>query len=135
MTEEKNKSLHPISLTLCETYRGLCEQEHIPFLLLDKQIENLDSIVKTVYSSYFGAPRFLTDHDKAVAFFYFIIKDHPVTDGNKRLAVLWLQFFCSTIPISISEVFIELDVLAVLVEKSPSEIQMDVLRLLKKMIF
>lgn len=36
----------------------------------------------------FGVERYATVEEKIVAYLYFIIKNHPFTDGNKRTAVL-----------------------------------------------
>ena len=87
MIEGKNKSLHPISELLSEAYNSLFRKGEVSFPLHDIQVENIDSVVKTVHAEYFGFVRFKTPEEKASAYFCFIIKDHPVVDGNKRLAV------------------------------------------------
>jgi prophage maintenance system killer protein len=88
----------------------------VVFRLHDSQIQKIDSIVKTVNSSYYGLPRFKTPEEKAAAYFCFIIKGHPVTDGNKRLSVLWLEIFTDSmeIPLQLPS-SITLDILAVTV--------------------
>ena len=119
MTEERKKSLHPISETLCKVYNSFVRKGEVSFPLHDLQIQKIDSIVKTVHASYFGPARFKTREEKAAAYFCLIIKGHPVVDGNKRLAVVWLEIFCDAfeLPISLSS-SLTLDVLAVSVEKS-----------------
>lgn len=117
MTEEKRKLLHPTSEVLVEAYKALQEKEEVSFAVHDEQIYKLDSIVKTVNAEYFGFVRFPTDKDKASAYLCFIIKDHPMTDGNKRLAVLWLDIFCQARELKIKE-DVKLDELAVGVEKT-----------------
>ena len=116
MTEEKRKSLHPTSEILVSTYNLLFERKEVSFPIHDRQILALDSIVKTVNAEYFGFVRFPTNKDRAAAYFCFIIKNHPVTDGNKRLAVLWLDIFSNTVGLEIKK-YIKLDELAVGVEK------------------
>lgn len=85
MIEERKKSLHPISVVLCEIYEVLASKGEISFALYDEQIDKIESVVKTAEASYFGVTRFPQPEEKAAAYFCLIIKDHPVTDGNKRL--------------------------------------------------
>jgi len=66
----------------------------VQFPLHDEHREAIDSVVKTVNANYFGVQRFSAPVDRAVAYLCLIIKDHPVTDGNKRLAVLWFRIYC-----------------------------------------
>lgn len=117
MTEEKKQSLHPISKSLCRAYKLLQQKREVFFVLEDVHIEKLDTIVKTIYGTYFGFTRFPTYEDKAVGFFVLIIKDHPVTDGNKRLAVLWLEILCDACSLKMNLEKISLDKLAVSVEQ------------------
>ncbi len=117
MTEEKKQSLHPISKSLCRTYNLLQEKREVFFALKDASIDKLDTIVKTIYGTYFGFTRFPTDEDKAVGFFCLIIKDHPVTDGYKRLALLWLEILCDACGLKMNLEKISLDKLAVSIEQ------------------
>ncbi len=119
MTEEKKKSLHPISRILCTVYNDLYENKEVFFVLQDIQADNIDTIVKTVEGTWFGVTRFTTPEEQATAYFCLIIKDHPLVDGNKRLAVLWLEIYCKTfsLPIVLPK-DMTLDVLAVTVEKT-----------------
>ena len=118
MTEEKKQSLQPISRALCVAYNLLIQRGEVSFELQDQQAENFDIITKTVFARYFGFTRFPTNEEKAVAYFCLIIKDHPVTDGNKRLAVLWLTIFCDVCNLKMNLEKISLDVLAVSVEQT-----------------
>jgi prophage maintenance system killer protein len=114
MTEERKKLLHPFSRALLNAYNKLLESGEVYFPAYDHQIEKLDTIVNTVEGSVFGLEKFPTLQDKVAAYFCFIIKDHPMTDGNKRLAVLWLEIMCNVLDLQISEK-LPLDVLAVTV--------------------
>jgi len=96
---------------------------------------NIDSVVKTVNSNFFGHARFPDPEDKASAYFCLIIKDHPFTDGNKRTAVLWLEVFCELHNIEIqSNDTIGLDVIAISVEKSKLPIE-DIIKMTKRILF
>jgi hypothetical protein len=86
--------MHPISALLCEAYDRLFAGGEVQFPLHEKQRSAIDTIVKTVNASYFGIVRFPTPEQRAVAYLCYIIKNHPVTDGNKRLAVLWFEVYC-----------------------------------------
>lgn len=119
MTEEKNTSLHPISALLCETYQKLVDKGEVSFPLHDAQIQKIDSVVKTVHANYFDFARYPLSEDIAAAYFTFIIKDHPVTDGNKRLAVLMLELCCIAFELTLSlPEGMTIDQLAVSVEQS-----------------
>lgn len=135
MTEAKKTSMHPISEVLCEAYRLLHEKKQVSFPLHDEQRKKIDTVVKTVNSFYFGLERFPSVEDKAVAYLYLIIKNHPVTDGNKRLSVLWFRVYCTIQKLSPQiRAYDGLDSLAVAIEES--DIKMDlVLEILKEELF
>ena len=84
-----------ISQSLFETYEILLSKGEIFYPLTDLHKRAIDSTVKTVEASYYGHVRFPTFESKAAAYFVFLIKDHDVFDGNKRLAVLWLKTYTS----------------------------------------
>lgn len=93
MIVEKYTSMHPISKTLCETYKSLIEKGQVSFPLTKENMAKIDSAVKTVEQDYYGLQKYNAPGKKAAAFLYYIINDHVVTDGNKRLAVLWLDAY------------------------------------------
>lgn len=96
-------------------YNNLFTQGQVSFQLYDDQIEKIDSVVKTVYSSYFGVTRFPSNEERAAAYYCLIIKDHVVTDENKRLATLWLEVYCNALNLPL-DTSIPPDELAVSVE-------------------
>jgi prophage maintenance system killer protein len=53
--------------------------------------KNVVSICNTVYGEVFGQPLYPTLELQAAYIFYSFIKNHPLTNGNKRMAVI-----CST---------------------------------------
>jgi len=126
--------MHPISELLCETYDELYRRGKVKFPLHNKHRTTLDSIVKTVNSNYFGVERYPTPIDKAVAYLCLIIKDHPVTDGNKRMAVLWFRVYCDAQNLQPSIVSLSLDELAVSIEQE--DLAMDELMdVVKRILF
>lgn len=134
MTEEKKKLLHEVSSLLCQAYNVLIENGHVSFPLHDEQIHKIDTVVKTVYADYFGHISYPTEKDRASAFFCLIIKDHVVTDGNKRLATMWLEIYCNTFSLKISNL-IPLDELAVSVEAEKELTLQELVQTVKFILF
>lgn len=126
MTEERKQSLHSISVVISNLYNTLHSvKKEVAFPLHEIHLQNIDSIVKTVNAAYFGLVRYPTNQEKASAYFCYIIKNHPMTDGNKRLATLWLEVFCSINNLKINP-NLRLDELAITVETEKT-IKMDLL--------
>lgn len=134
MTEEKKQSLHPLSETLISAYSILIEKGEVSFPVNDENIDKIDTIVKTVNEDYFGYVRYPTQEDKAAAYFCLIIKDHPMTDGNKRLAVLWLDIYCTVFNLPLSP-HVQLDQLAVSVEADKNPDVYELSQLVKAILF
>lgn len=126
--------MHPISKILCNTYEELYRRGQVKFPLYDVQRDNIDSVVKTVNATYFGFNRFPTSEDKAVAYLCYLIKDHPVTDGNKRLSLLWFEVYCEVQDLRPMEPPTGWDVLAVSIEKSTTDME-DTMSIVKSIVF
>ena len=125
MTEEKKQSLQATSRILCEAYNLLLAKGEVLFPIEDSHADKLDIIVKTIEGQYFEVSRFDTPEKRAAGYFCLIIKDHPMTDGNKRLAVLWLEIFSDILDLKIAmPPDLTLDTLAVTVV-STSDMDMD----------
>jgi prophage maintenance system killer protein len=133
MTEERKQSLHEISILLCEAYKELLYQGEVAFELGDEHVNKVDSIVKTIYSKYFGVQRFQTLEDKAAAFFCYIIKGHVFPDGNKGMATLWLEIYLNANNLKIANV--PLDVLAVSIEKTNNDTLYETTQIVKEILF
>ena len=127
--------MHPISEALCETYAELHRRGQVSFPLHERQSRALDSIVKTVEASYFGIDRYTTHVDKAVAYLCLIIKDHPVTDGNKRLALLWFRVYCIVHELEPDPAPYTYDQIAVAIEHSKDIPFSDLVELVRKLLF
>lgn len=134
MIKAKKIFMHPISEALCEAYRKLYEKGQVSFPLHEKQRQAIDSVVKTVNANYFGVERFPSPQDKAVAYLYFIIKDHPMTDGNKRLSILWFSVYCKVHKLTPKVSEYGLDVLAVAIEKSDLHVEKS-MEIVKSILF
>lgn len=127
--------MHPISKVLCEAYRKLHEKGQVAFPLHKKQQDAIDGVVKTVNATYFDIERFSSPEDKAVAYLCFIIKNHPVTDGNKRLSILWFQVYCDVHNLDPDiTTYGGLDILAVSIEKSDLEME-TLIEIVKSILF
>ena len=50
--------------------------------------EGLEAILGNIEQTMFGEPLYRSREEKAANLLYFIIKDHPFTDGNKRIGTL-----------------------------------------------
>ncbi len=125
--------MHPISETLCNAYDELYRQGQVKFPLRDKQKHAIDSTVKTVEASYFGIEKYSTPQQKAVAYLCFLIKNHPVVDGNKRLAVLFFSVYCIVNKINPNLSEYSLDQMAVAI--AISDLKMNVLMDAVSMVF
>jgi len=60
---------------------------------MEKTKKNLEGIVGNVFQSVFGEDAYPTVEEKAAHLLYFIVKNHPFNDGNKRtgaFSFVWL---------------------------------------------
>lgn len=53
----------------------------------------LESSINTPFQTYARKPLYRGIFGKAAALFYFMIKDHPFQNGNKRIAIATLLYF------------------------------------------
>jgi prophage maintenance system killer protein/prophage antirepressor-like protein len=61
----------------------------------EREEGSLEKIVGAIYQSYGGKSLYINVKEKASHLFYFVIKDHPFIDGNKRSASLLFILFLS----------------------------------------
>ncbi|MCY3808160.1 MAG: virulence RhuM family protein [Gemmatimonadetes bacterium] len=57
--------------------------------------EILEGILGNVEQTMFGEPVYRTREEKAANLLYFLVKDHPFTDGNKRIGSLLFLLYLS----------------------------------------
>lgn len=61
----------------------------------------LDSILNNIEQTFAGEPLYKTPEEKAAHLLYFVIKDHPFTDGNKRIGCFMFLLFLKSQNISV----------------------------------
>lgn len=62
--------------------------------LFGQEVDNkLDSIIGTIYQTYGSDELYQSVEEKAAHLLYFVIKDHPFIDGNKRIGSLLFLYF------------------------------------------
>jgi death-on-curing protein len=64
-----------------------------PIDILNRYPGILESILDMPKQTVFGGDAYPSVFDKAVCYFYFIIKDHPFMNGNKRIAIVATYVF------------------------------------------
>lgn len=65
----------------------------------------LDSILNTIEQTFGGDPLYKTVEEKSAKLIYFMIKDHPFTDGNKRIGCFMFLLYLKSqsMPIKLNE--------------------------------
>lgn len=65
----------------------------------------LDSILNNIEQTFVGEPLYKTPEEKAAHLLYFVIKDHPFTDGNKRIGSFMFLLYLKSqnMPIKLNE--------------------------------
>src|SRR5579859_4487113 len=117
MTPER-KTFQPVtSSDVCQVYGLLHKEGLVSFPLTEEAQHKVESLVASITGTYFGAQPYPTSEEKAVAYLYFIIKNHPFTDGNKRTASLVFSVVCKLNNLSPDYHDLGLDTLAVFIEK------------------
>jgi len=58
-----------------------------------EQENKLEGIIKSIYQTFDGKTLYPTIEDKAANLLYFVIKDHPFVDGNKRIGAMLFIYF------------------------------------------
>ncbi len=88
MTKAKKKFRQLTSENICEIYSLLYKEGIISFPSTPDSVKTIEATVANINGSNFGIENYPTDTEKIVAYFYFLIKNHPFVDGNKRTASL-----------------------------------------------
>lgn len=135
MTKEKNKFVSLELNDICEIYLILRKEGYISFPLTQTSTHKIESLVRSVNSSYFGNEIYRSREEKAVAYFYFIIKNHPFVDGNKRTASLAFEVICNLNDLKPDYKDTTLDEIAVYIEQSQETNHQDFIRRLAVLLF
>ena len=77
------------AVTAIETFRhDLAEKGEATTLFGNRRGDALEAILGNVEQTMFGEPLYRSSGEKAANLLYFLVKDHPFTDGNKRIGAL-----------------------------------------------
>jgi|SRR3989344_4400820 len=135
MMQEK-KSFQPLtSNDVCQIYELLNKQGLVSFPITEIARNKVDSLVSSITGSYFGHEIYSSVEEKAVAYLYFLIKDHPFTDGNKRTASLTFSTLCELNGLNPYYEEIGLDELAVFIEKIQGSEHHEAIKMLADSLF
>lgn len=135
MMKEK-KTFQPLtSKNICEIYNLLRSSHLVSFSLTSDAEHKIESLVSSINSAYFGAAVYPSLEEKSVAYLWFLIKNHPFTDGNKRTACLAFSVICSINNLQPNYRDFSLDELAVFIEQYKPDGHQTAIRLLAGMLF
>lgn len=104
---------------VCRIYDLLHDNGLVSFPRTAGATQKIDSLVSNINGSSYGLENYPAVEVKAVAYLYFLVKNHPFTDGNKRTAVLTFLVLCEMNGLIRSDEtkHIGLDELAVFIEE------------------
>ena len=117
MMRERKKFQQLTSENICNIYKLLYDERLVSFPIAEYSAERSEALVSSVNSSYFGKNIYASHEEKAVAYLYFIIKNHIFVDGNKRTACLVFSVLCDLNGLDPNYRDFTLDELAVLLEQ------------------
>lgn len=133
---KERKIFQPLSSKdVCQVYESLLKNNEVVFPLTKEARHKVESIVANITSFYFGEEIYKTAEQKALAYLYFLIKDHPFTDGNKRTAVLVFIILCEINDLKEPYRQFDLDSLAVLLQKPMGIGHHEVIQIVAEEIF
>lgn len=135
MTKERKTYLPITSENICHAYALLHKNGLVSFPLTEDNKRKVAAIVANINSPHFGVEVYSTIEEKAVAFLYFLIKDHPFTDGNKRTACLVFEVVCDVNNIAPRFDKFSLDALAVFIETIRDTDHHEVIRSIVQILF
>lgn len=123
--------------SVCQAYELLHSRGFVSFPLTSSAEGKISAIVATITEAYFGKEIYETAEEKAVAYLYLLIKDHPFTDGNKRTASLVFSIVCDINDLAprFGNGYPTLDELAVFIEKVQENDHQKVIRLIARVLF
>ena len=133
----KEKKIYQLvtSKSICHAYELLQNKKLVSFPLTIEGERKVEAIVANINNTYFGKEIYNTDGEKAVAYLYFLIKDHPFTDGNKRTASLVFEVVCDINDLTPNFKEFTLDQLAVFIEKVKESNHQEVIKSISSLLF
>ena len=88
-----NLTYDEVKNVLAEVKTQLIKKGEATQLFANEKANELSGIVGNIYQSFGGIDLYPSIEDKASNLLYFIIKDHPFSDGNKRSASFLFIYF------------------------------------------
>jgi len=86
-------SYDEVKKVLAEVKTSLIAKNEATTLFAQEKDTQLDGIIGNLYQTFGGVELYPSIEDKASHLLYFIIKDHPFNDGNKRSASFLFIYF------------------------------------------
>jgi len=88
----------PLDLLDFELLLSYAQEKHSgknePIPKLSSNTDRLESCLNTPFQKYGGKYLYRGTLNKAAILFYLINKNHPLINGNKRMACICLDYFC-----------------------------------------
>ena len=92
--KEIYKLEYPQTQQLIADFRqNLVKKKEATVLVGQETSDRFQSIIKTIYQTFDGRELYTSLEEKAANLLYLTIKDHPFTDGNKRIASILFVYF------------------------------------------
>jgi len=134
------KKFQPLSSKdVCLIYQSLVSAGEVSFPLTEGAQLKTDALVANINGANFGVPHYQSAEEKTVAYLYFIIKNHPFTDGNKRTALIAFTTLVELNELKFSDSYFgsqeSLEMLPILVEKIKLEDHQELIKLLSQALF
>jgi prophage maintenance system killer protein len=121
--KEKKKFQPLTSKNVCLIYERLHNKGLVSFPLAGESKGKVEALVSNITGMFFNTEIYPTISEKIVAYLYFIIKDHPFIDGNKRTASIAFEVLCSINNLDPNYDESSLDELAVYLESTKGDHQ------------
>jgi len=92
-TSEYKLTYNEVKNVLAELKKTLIKRGEATQLFANEKDNELSGIIGNLYQTFGGEELYPSIEDKATHLLYFIIKDHPFNDGNKRSASFLFIYF------------------------------------------
>jgi death-on-curing family protein len=96
--QKKGKAKFVLKIEDCrqiikELKKRLADKGRIGSLFGQEYAGRFEGIIKGLYQAYAGKEFYASLEEKAAHLLYFLVKDHPFVDGNKRIAAFLFVYF------------------------------------------
>lgn len=133
---KERKTFRPLtSKDVCQIYELLVRRKLVSFAITPDGLSKVDALVANITTAYFGEEIYKSAEEKVIAYLYFLIKDHPFVDGNKRTACLTFEVICDINNLSPDYKGLGLDSLAVFIEKIQESNHHETIKSLSRILF